>query len=1134
MTLKPWRNAENTPSEASLAKPATAAIPDKGQLEAIALLKAGRLDEAAAAFERVIAADPENWQSIHLLGLVAYRQGKLERAAQLIKHCLTINPTLAEAYSDLGVVLKDIGDLDDAQAACEKAISLKPGFHPAHNNLGNIFKAQRRTEDAVACYERAIELMPNFADGYANLGGALLLLDRKDEALAACVRAVELAPNHPEALSSFAHALLAVNEIADAIAIARRAVDLRPGYGPAHSDFGCVLHQDGQFEEAIAAHKKAMELAPSYAEARNNLGIVYRDLGRFTEALDCYRKAIALKPNYAEAWSNKGVVLGQIGQSQDAVDAYQRAIEIDPQMLVAFINLAGALGEQDRLADALATYAKALTIEPDHPSALIDYHHLRRHACDWDGLAAVEQKIIDSTYRKGYRVPSFPILNISGSAEDHLLSAREWAKGIKSPIAVPFTHLPPRGAPTERRLRIGYLSNDYCRHATASLIAELIERHDRNRFEVFGYCFSKNDGSVLRERLITAFDHFVRIDMLSHADAARRINHDGIDILIDLKGYTTGSRTEILAARPAPIQVNYLGYPGTMGAPFIDYIIADAFIAPMDQQPFFDEKIVHLPGCYQPNDTKRPIARVAPSRTECGLPETGFVFCSFNSSYKITPEMFSVWTRLLKGVPGSVLWLLESNPLMRENLRRKAASLGVDPARLVFAPKMELSVHLARHRNADLFLDSLPVNAHTTASDALWAGLPVLTCAGETLVSRVCGSLLKAVGLSELITYSLDHYERLALDLALNPDRIAQLKQRLAQNRDRAPLFDIGLYTEGFEAALEHMAELRERDEPPRAFAVNNEEAAAPLLPAGDVGTGKASFWPAAEPRPAVVTALPMAVAPVTMAEPDMPSAGAAVVERIAYEACPLCENPEFSHIRVAERPADHPFAAATAPAIIWCQCGACGHVFTEGYYSAEARETAFGQPAPHQTVGHDAETQRFIAGRVVGQIAKLKPGGEWLDVGAGDASLLFTAEEWGYRPVATDWRRENVRMLEHLGYEAYCTALEELDMPGRFSVVSMSDVLQETPYPRTTLATAKRLLQPGGILFLTLPNMANIVWRVMDSTDSNPYWGEVEHFHNFTRERLYALLGETGFRPIFYNVSERYRACMDVIAMSG
>jgi len=1115
------------------------------QLEAITHLKAGRLDEACALFEQEIERNPDNWQSIHLLGLVAYRQGQPERAMELIRHCLTLNPGLAEGYSDLGVILKETGELDDAAAACEKAISLKPDFHPAYNNLGNIFKALRKLDDAAECYQRAIELSPDFIDAHANLGGVLLLLDRKEDALDQCLKAVEMAPKHPDALAAFAQALLAADEIEDAITICKRAIELRPNHGPGYSDLGCILHQDGQFDEAIRAHKRAIELKPDYAEAHNNLGIVYKEMGRYPEALEAYKSALSLKPDFADAYSNMGVVLGLIGEKDDALRAYRRALEIDENLLVAYINLAGGLSEKDQLAEATATYAKALTIDPDHAGSLVDYYQLRRLACDWDGLAAIEEKILTSTYRKGKRVASFPVLNMSGTAEDHLLSAREWAKGIKRPARTPFVHAPPRGAPSERRLRIGYLSNDFYRHATSSLIAEMIETHDRSRFEIFGYCFTKDDSSAMRRRLISAFDHFTVIGNLPHAEAASRINQDEIDILIDLKGYTTGTRAEIVAHRPAPIQVNYLGYPGPMGADFIDYIIADEFILPMDQQPFYDEKIVQLPGCYQPNDSKRPIAERAPTRAECGLPETGFVFCSFNSSYKISPEIFGVWMRLLQNVPGSVLWLLESNALMRENLQRKAVSYGVDPARLVFAPKLELPAHLARHRNADLFLDSMPVNAHTTASDALWAGLPVLTCAGETLVSRVCASLLRAVGLNDLVTYSLSHYEKLALSFAENPESLKRLREGLLHNIETAPLFDTKRYTEGFEAALEHMAELRERGHEPRAFAVSEvltDDRSTDDRPDQDESDGALPF---SYETDAPVSALPIespieqetdfasgiASETVTSAEP----AGVRhnVMARIAYEACPICEGADVPVFKTADC-SEHPLHNPALPATMsWCQCGSCGHVFTDGYFSEDAQQLLLAQPVLHHTVGHDAETQRFISSRIIGQIAKLKPGGDWLDVGVGDASLLFTAEEWGYNPVGLDWRQDNVAALEKLGYEVYGCPLDELDMPGRFNAVSMSDVLQQMPQPRMALSEVKKLLRPGGILFCTTPNMASIVWRIMDAKEENPYWGEIEHYHNFTRDRLYRLLEETGFRPVFYNVSERYRACMDVIAMS-
>jgi protein O-GlcNAc transferase len=1079
------------------------------QIEAMNLLKAGRLNEAGVILEKVVETDPENWQSLHLLGLILYRQNQYARAVGLIRQCLAINPTLAEGYSDLGVVLKDLGELDDAQAACERAIVLKPGFHPAHNNLGNIYKALGRFDDAADCYIRAIELAPNFADAYANLGSVLLALRRPDDSLDVCKRAIELAPNNVPALVALGHALRGTGQPEEAIKVYRRAIELRPDYGPAHSDLGCALQEVGQIEEAMREHKRAIELQPESAEAHNNHGVTLKAQGRYAEALSALKTAIAIRPNYAEAHSNIGVVLGLTGEHREAVAAYRKAIEIDPKLLLAYVNLAGTLWEQNLLGEAIAIYGKALTIDPDQPAALLDHYHLRRHACDWDGIAAAEEKILSSTYRKGQAVAPFAILNVPCGPEDHLLSARQWSKRLLRVNKAPFTYAPVRSASGGKRLRIGYLSADFYGHATASLIAELIERHDRQRFEIFGYCFSRDDDSAARHRLVAGFDNFVNIRGLSHAEAARRINADAVDILVDLKGYTDNARTEILACRPAPIQVNYLGYPGPMGADFIDYIIADDFILPMDQQPFYDERIVHLPGCYQPNDTQRPIAEEWPSRAECGLPETGIVFACFNNSYKITPDVFASWMRILHAVPGSVLWLLEANALVRENLQRKAMANGVDPARLVFAPRMKVPEHLARHRNADLFLDTAPVNAHTTASDALWAGLPVLTCAGESFVARVCGSLLRAVGLDELITYAPDQYERTAIALARSPETLAAIRQRLNNSKASAPLFDIMRYKDGLEAAFEHMAELRDNGHRPRSFAVS------PI--GGELVTPPQSIE----------------ISPVVNAEPAHAAAkpAEATRARIAYEACPLCSSHALAVFKEADCTQHPAYDPALPPTVRWCRCGECGHVFTEGHFTAEASSLVFAQTPAHQAVGYDLEAQRLTWARIVGQIAKLRPGGAWLDVEFGNAGLLFTAAEWGYQPVGIDPRRDNADGLAKLGYETHTVPVQALDAPGRFSVVSLVDVLEHTAFPRDVLTSVHRQLKPGGILFLSMPNMETIIWRVMDEAANNPFWAEMEHYHNFTRERLYTLLSEHGFRPTTYNISDRYPSCMDVIA---
>jgi predicted O-linked N-acetylglucosamine transferase (SPINDLY family) len=353
-------------------------------------------------------------------------------------------------------------------------------------------------------------------------------------------------------------------------------------------------------------------------------------------------------------------------------------------------------------------------------------------------------------------------------------------------------------------------------------MAELFERHDRNRFEVFAYSYGPDDKSPMRARLAHAFDRFTDIGALSHREAARTIHADKVDILVDLKGYTHHARPAISAHRPAPVQVSYLGYPATMGADFIDYIIVDPFVVPAGQQPFFSERLVHLPGSYQVNDRRREVASARTSRPDHGLPPEGLVLCSFNNSYKISPAFFDIWMRQLRSAPGSVLWLLETNDLVKGNLRSEAGKRGVDPARLIFAPVVPPADHLGRHQHADLFLDTLPCNAHTTASDALWAGLPVLTCSGDTFAGRVAGSLLMAMGMPELVTGSLEAYQQTALALARDPQRLTALRQKLQEKRDTSALFDLPKLTGNIEAAFARMWQTWLSQQKPVAFSIES------------------------------------------------------------------------------------------------------------------------------------------------------------------------------------------------------------------------------------------------------------------------------------------------------------------------
>jgi protein O-GlcNAc transferase len=473
--------------------------------------------------------------------------------------------------------------------------------------------------------------------------------------------------------------------------------------------------------------------------------------------------------------------------------------------------------------------------------------------------------------------------------------------------------------------------------------------------------------------------------------------------------------------------------------------------------------------------------------------------------------------RLLGGVSGSALWLLEANALVRENLSREAAGQGIDPARLVFAPKLDLPQHLARHVHADLFLDTLPMSARTAASDALWMGAPVLTCAGRSFAGRVAGSLLRAAGLPELVVGSLAEYETAALALARDPALLNRIRETLMQNRRNMPLFDIERYTRDLESAFATMADIAAQGHAPRTFAVAEREEAAPQQPKSRRPEPVAPSPPSPKPQPERAE---------IAAAPANPGPG-----RIAYQACPLCESQAIAHLRDADC-TGHPLYQPGLPPIIgWNRCSVCSHVFTEGYFTPESANTVFAKSMPHQALGHDVEQQRIVSSRIVERVARHAASGDWLDIGFGNGSLLFTAEEWGFKPVGVDRRWKNVEALTKLGYEAHCLPVEELDFRARFSVISMAGVLETVPYPKVTLKAAHRLLAKGGVLFVSVPNMGSMIWRALDANNANPYWGELEHYHNFSRARLYALLEEFAFKPQSYGVSERYRACMEVIA---
>ena len=519
--------------------------------------------------------------------------------------------------------------------------------------------------------------------------------------------------------------------------------------------------------------------------------------GRAHDALALFDRALAAEPHAAELWFHKGNLLTALGRLDEAVASYTQVLALLPRQANTLNNRAVALQRLARFGEAAQDFDAVLAAEPGHRQALGGLANSALHACDWSRRAELQARLAQAVRGDSADVTPGVLLGYSDDAALLLASARHLAR----------RHFPENAAPLWRhksfshdRIRLAYCSCDFHSHATARLMAELFERHDRGRFEVIGVDFSEDDKSEIRARVIRAFDQFHPVRDKSDAEIAALMAALEVDIAVDLKGYTMGARSGIFALRPAPLQVNYLGFPASMGAAFMDYVLADAVVLPLADQQWFAETIMQLPDCYQPNDSTRPLGS-PPSRTQAGLPEKGFVFCCFNNNWKVTPDLFTIWMRLLKAVPDSVLWLLEDNKEAAENLRREAVARGVPAERLIFAPRATANAHLARHLLADLFLDTLPYNAHTTASDSLWAGVPLVTARGHAFQGRVAASLLTAIGLPELVTENLEAYETLALALAQGPARLAALKNKLQRNRGTAPLFDIARFTRNIEAA---------------------------------------------------------------------------------------------------------------------------------------------------------------------------------------------------------------------------------------------------------------------------------------------------------------------------------------------
>jgi protein O-GlcNAc transferase len=562
--------------------------------------------------------------------------------------------------------------------------------------------------------------------------------------------------------------------------------------------------------------QRAAQLQPADTGTWVNLCAALRSLRRLDEALASADRALQLNPQLPEALANRGNVLMDLDRTEEALASYERALSLRPRYAEALNGKGSALRALKRHDEAARCYAALLEAAAGHPYALGYLQYSRLNACDWTDYESTALAIESQAAAGAAVCVPFALLPISTSSQAQLACAQTYVRQTVTSPAPLWTGERYR----HDRIRVAYLSSDFREHAVGYLMAELFELHDSQRFELTGVSFGSDDGSATHRRLAGAFKEFVDVRGLSDKDVAAVLRQKEIDIAVDLNGFTQNGRPGILACRPAPVQVNYLGYPGTMGAAWIDYIVADAWVIPPGDDRFYSEKVVRLPGSYQVNDRRRTVGARAPSRAQAGLPPDGFVFCCFNNNFKIDPPVFQIWMRLLAAVPGSVLWLLADNAAATRNLQAHAARQGVDPTRLVFAPRQSQGEHLARHCLADLFLDTAPYGAHTGASDALWTGLPVVTCVGATFSSRVAASLLNAAGLPELVTQSWADYESLALDLARTPERLAGVHKELSQLRGTCALFDTARFCRALEAAFSRMHQRSENGLAPESFSL--------------------------------------------------------------------------------------------------------------------------------------------------------------------------------------------------------------------------------------------------------------------------------------------------------------------------
>jgi protein O-GlcNAc transferase len=780
----------------------------------------GRATAAIEGYDRALHLAPDAAEDWFNRAVALCMLGRMEDAIASLDAAIQRRPNVAQVHLLRSKILADLGRYDEALVSLDETLRVEPRSAEAWLGKASLLKELKRYGESLDASNNALAMRSDYAEAFLCRGNVMFVLQRYDEALAACDQALALKPDLAEAWFGRGAVLFTRKQRESALEAYMKALELRRDYAEAAVGCGNVFMEMKEYEKSLAAYDQALSLRRDFAEAWAGRGIASVELQRHEEALAACDRALALNADLSEAWLGRGNAYFAHKDYQNALRAYQRVLELSPDLAPGYLMYANTLFELDEPAQALAAYDKAIALDSDSKYADGQRLYMKLILADWTTLETLTNELLSKLRRgQGVRVP-FTLLPLPATAMDQSRGAEAFVSDQPS-----FPPVWRNEIYSHDRIRVCYLSADFREHPVSYLTAGMFEYHDRSNFEITCLSLGSEPNSPTRKRIESATERFLDVQDRSDAEIAALIRGLEIDILVDLIGHTHNGRLGILTRRPAPVQVHYLGYAGTLGSRLIDYILADPTVIPEDQRHCYAEQVVWLPDSYLVCDNRRAISAYTPTRHECGLAEETFVFCSFNNVYKIAPDVFRIWMRLLQATPRAVLWLSRMRPAAMTNLRREAERCGVAGHRLIFAPRLAQNAdHLARQRQADLFLDTLPYNAHTTASDALWAGLPVVTCLGQTFAGRVAASLLKAIGLPELITTSLTDYEALALKLAHEPATLAAIKERLARNRDRYPLFDTPRFTRNLEAAYVSMWQRYQRGEPPKALAVNSME----------------------------------------------------------------------------------------------------------------------------------------------------------------------------------------------------------------------------------------------------------------------------------------------------------------------